>query len=108
MLIAAAVRAPTSVAIALFTLAVSAASLVNSPVVRLVSGCFDAQALRPAAAIAANAALIMLRLARFIGFPFHRLVVARLHRIERPLRRLRLVLLVHQRRDSQSLTWRSA
>jgi hypothetical protein len=29
MLIAAAVRAPTSVAIALFTLAVSAASLVN-------------------------------------------------------------------------------
>src|SRR5688572_9418375 len=45
MLIAAAVRAPTSVAIALFTFAVSAASLVNSPVVRLVSGCLsDAQA----------------------------------------------------------------
>ena len=38
MLIAAAVRAPTSVAIALFTLAVSAASLVNSLVSRLASG----------------------------------------------------------------------
>src|SRR5919106_5237080 len=96
MLIAAAVRAPTSVAIALFTFAVSAASLVNSPVVRLVSGCFEAQALRPAAAIAARAALIMLRLDGFIGYPcerFHRLVVARLHGVERPLRRLALVAL---------------
>src|SRR5688572_2732404 len=51
MLIAAAVRAPTSVAIALFTRAVSAASLVNSPVVRLVSGsCFEAQAVSASAA----------------------------------------------------------
>src|SRR5688572_2608094 len=107
MLIAAAVRAPTSVAIALLTLAVSAASLVNSPVVRLVSGCFDAQALRPAAAIAARAALSMLRLDGFIGGPFHGLMIARLHGVERPLRRLGLVALLHQRRDSQSLTWRS-
>src|SRR5918992_1014141 len=108
MLIAAAVRAPTSEAIALFTLAVSAASLVNSPVVRLVSGCFDAQALRPAPTIAANAALIMLRLARFIGFPFHGRMLARLHGVERPFRWPGLVALLHQMRDSHSLTWRSA
>src|SRR5688572_7306174 len=94
MLIAAAVRAPTSVAIALFTLAVSAASLVNSPVVRLVSGCFDAQALRPAAAIAARAALSVRRLDGFIAGPFHGLVIARLHGVKRPFRWLALVALV--------------
>ena len=54
MLMAAAVRAPTSVAIALFTLAVSAASLVNSPVVRLVSGSLVAQAASASAAAQAE------------------------------------------------------
>src|SRR5574339_638773 len=59
MLIAAAVRAPTSVAIALFTLAVSAASLVNSVVVRLVSSAlFDAQA-ESASTSAAMMSLVM-------------------------------------------------
>jgi hypothetical protein len=93
MLIAAAVRAPTSVAIALFTLAVSAASFVNSPVVRLVSGSrFDAQPLRAAAPIAARATLSTLRLVGFIGFPFPgRFMVARLHRVKRPFRRLGLL-----------------
>src|SRR5262245_9891137 len=67
MLIAAAVRAPTSVAIALLTFAVSAASLVKSPVVRRLSACrCDAQAARSAAAVAAAAALSMLRLDGFI------------------------------------------
>src|SRR5919106_7079905 len=94
MLMAAAVRAPTSVAIALFTFAVSAASLVNSPVERFASGSLsEAQALRIAAAIVARAAFRTLRLCRFIGTPCHRkrygLVVARLHRVERPLARLR-------------------
>jgi hypothetical protein len=40
----------------------------------------------------------MLRLDGFIGFPcerFYRLVVARLHGVERPLRRLGLFALVH-------------
>src|SRR6185295_15351665 len=52
---AAAVRAPASVAIALFTLAVSAASLVNSPVVRPVSGALPAQAASDSMPIRASA-----------------------------------------------------
>src|SRR5688500_2879787 len=93
MLMAAAVRAPTSVAIALFTLAVSAASLVNSPVVRLVSGSLVAHAARASVAISPS---IALRLKRFMTCLFrsrsrHRLVVAGLHRVERPLRRLGLI-----------------
>src|SRR5687767_15596403 len=116
MLMAAAVRAPTSVAIALFTLAVSAASLVNSPVVRLVSGCLSEAQPLSATAVAARAALRNI----LIVAPLRdRLVVPRLHRIEGPpslpslflLVRLllRLLLLFHAYiRDSQSFTWRSA
>src|SRR5687768_16487684 len=115
MLMAAAVRAPTSVAIALFTLAVSAASLVNSPVVRLVSGCLSEAQPLSATAVAARTALRKI----LIGAPWRaRLVVPRLHRIEGPpslpslcLVRLllRLLLLFHPYiRDSQSFTWRSA
>src|SRR6188474_2459738 len=101
MLMAAAVRAPTSVAMALFTLAVSAASLVNSPVVRRFSGgASDAQPVKPAlsvaAAIVARATFRMVRRLTFIGFSVRRtadrLVVARLHRVERPACRLRFLL----------------
>src|SRR5687768_8575105 len=101
MLIAAAVRAPTSVAIALFTFAVSAASLVNSPVVRFSSdGCLsEAQALRIAAAIVPRAAFRTLRLCRFIGAPSLRkrygFVIPGLQGIEWPFGKLRVLLLFH-------------
>src|SRR5688500_10125043 len=93
MLMAAAVRAPTSVAIALFTLAESAASLVNSPVVRLVSGSLVAHAARASVAIRPR---IALRLKRFMTCLFrsrsrHRPVVAALPRVERPRRRRALI-----------------
>src|SRR5918999_2289776 len=112
MLIAAAVRAPTSVAMALLTLAVSAASFVNSPVVRLVSGgLFEAQPLSPTAITARTA--LSVRIVLLIATPSQRLMVARLHRIERPASRLGcvllgLLLLFHSyRRDFPSLSFPS-
>jgi hypothetical protein len=79
------------VAIALFTFAVSAVSSVNSPVLRLVS--LEAQALRITTAIAARTAFRRLCLVSLMSVR-HRLVVAELQRIERPLRRLRFLLLL--------------
>src|SRR6185503_6701855 len=69
MLMAAAVRAPASVAIALFTLAVSAASLVNSPVVRPISGSLPAQAASASMPIRASALRREGFMALDAGFP---------------------------------------
>src|SRR3954471_19192075 len=65
---AAAARAPTSLAIALFTFAVTAASSVNSPALRFCcSACWDAQ---PAPSTAASAtALAVKRMRKFMATP---------------------------------------